>query len=305
MSGAVRADVERFRPNLFHISLPIFLRSSVLRFAHRAGIRAIASTDTPFEIYPRPRHGARILDSWATTASRRFYSRCDAVVAPSDSAAETMERLHLAKHVGVWSRGVDPAIFRPGQRCKIWRKQMGFAESDVVVAFVGNLVTERGLADLALALDGLRLWGVPYRALIIGDGPAREWLSRRLRTAVFVGHLEDADFGRALASADILLNPSSNGGFDSGMLEAMACGLPVVTYQTTDNARLVLDGVTGVLAQPGRFSDLSRGLRRYIENPGMRMEHGHNALKHSENFSWDRTNATLVQTYLGVLGASN
>ena len=64
--------------------------------------------------------------------------------------------------------------------------------------------------------------------LVVGDGPAREWFEKRLPDAVFAGFQAGADLGRAVASMDMLFNPSVTETFGNVTLEAMAAGLPVV-----------------------------------------------------------------------------
>ena len=73
---------------------------------------------------------------------------------------------------------------------------------------------------------------------MIGEGPARPWFEERLPEAIFTGQLTGDDLARAVASADVLLNPSITEAFGNVTLEAMASGLPVVAAEATGGTNL-------------------------------------------------------------------
>lgn len=298
--ASVRADIAAFNPNLFHISLPLLLGPNALRLARLMKVPVVASMHTRFETYPRY-YGIGFLEPVITALLRRFYRRCDAVVAPSDSAAQIMRAQRMADEIGIWTRGIDTTIFNPGQRSLEWRRSLGIEDHEVVIGFLGRLVMEKGLDVVAQTLSQLRAKSVPHRALVIGDGPARGWLNERLSTAVFCGHLQGADLGRAVASADMLFNPSVTESFGNVTLEAMASVLPVVAAHSAGSANLVSDGVTGRLVKPGSVDAFAAALQGYVENAALRQAHGQAALAASRAFDWDSVNEAMVQTYLRLI----
>ncbi|MEY2926162.1 MAG: hypothetical protein RL367_639, partial [Pseudomonadota bacterium] len=234
------ADIKAFKPNVFHISMPFLLGSAALRLSRKMDVPAVASMHTRFETYPAY-YGAGFLELPVTAMLRRFYQQCDAVVAPSESAAAVMRGQRMAKVIGIWARGIDTTIFNPGQRSLEWRRSLGLADADRVIGFLGRLVMEKGLETVVSTVQTLRQRGVPHRVMITGEGPARDWLASQLPEAIFAGFLQGADLGRALASSDVLLNPSVTETFGNVTLEAMACQLPVVAALSPGSANLVVD----------------------------------------------------------------
>ena len=109
---------------------------------------------------------------------------------------------------------------------------------------------------------------------MIGDGPARQWFAERLPDAVFTGQLVGPELGRALASADVLLNPSITEAFGNVTLEAMASGLAVVAAVATGTTNLVRDGETGTLVDPTDVDAYADALDAYARDPGLRARHG-------------------------------
>lgn len=300
LPAATRADIAAFKPNIFHISLPFFHGKSALALARRMGVPVVGAMHTRFETYPRYYH-LGLFERPMIARLRQFYRGCDRVVAPCELAARTMEEQDMGDAIGIWSRGVDQGVFNPGRRDFQWRRSLGFADDEPVVAFLGRLVLEKGLGEFAAAIDRLRGGSAGFRVLVIGDGPARAWFAARLPDAVFAGFQHGPDLGRALASADLLLNPSATEAFGNVSLEAMACGLPVVAADAAGNNSIVIDGRTGALVQPDDIDGYADAIRRYLADPALRLAHGRNALAHSGLFSWDRANAAMVDTYFSVL----
>ena len=120
-----------------------------------------------------------------------------------------------------------------------WRRELGIADDELVIAFLGRMVMEKGLDVFADAIDALAERGVKHRVLVIGEGPARPWFEERLPDAIFIGQQVGDDLARALASTDVFLNPSITETFGNVTLEAMACALPVVAAVATGATSLV------------------------------------------------------------------
>lgn len=296
----LRRDLDGFRPNLFHVAAPDVLGHRAVSFARRRGLPVVASVHTRFETYPRY-YGLAFLEPVIEGILRRFYRRCDAIVAPSDSMAQVLRDQRMSYDVGIWTRGVDREIFNPGRRDLDWRRSLGIGDDDVAIGFLGRLVMEKGLDVFSDAIDGLVRRGVKHRVLVVGDGPARDWFERRLPDAVFAGFQGGADLGRAVASMDVLFNPSVTETFGNVTLEAMACAVPVVAAIATGSESLVKDGVTGRLVRPGWIEGFADALSVYAADVDVRRAAGAAGEKAAERFGWDQVNQALVDTYLRVL----
>ena len=232
---------------------------------------------------------------------RRFYRRCDALVAPSESMAQVLRDQRMNYDISIWSRGVDREAFNPGRRDLEWRRSLGIADDAVVIGFLGRLVMEKGLDVVADSIDELARRGIPHRVLVIGEGPAREWFEARLPHAVFTGFQGGTDLGRAVAAMDVLFNPSVTETFGNVTLEAMACGVPVVAAAATGSQSLVDDHVSGRLIAPGAVRAFAEALRCYIEDPELRRRHGAAGDRRADDFGWDAINRAVAETYVRLM----
>ncbi len=300
LSSRVRRDLAAFAPNVMHVASPDLVGHRMVSWARARRLPVLASVHTRFETYPRY-YGMGFLEPLIETLLRRLYRRCDALVAPSESMAQVLREQRMNPDIDIWSRGVDRKLFNRSLRDLTWRRGLGIADDDVVVGFHSRLVMEKGLDVFSDALDELRRCGIRHRTLIVGDGPARRWLETRLPDAVFTGFMGGTDLGKAVASMDVLFFPSTTETFGNVTLEGMACGLPVVAARATGSASLVDDDQSGRLINSGAIRQFAEALRGYIEQPTLRAAHGAAGEARSLDFSWDRINQTVADTYLRLI----
>ena len=301
LSQNVRRDLAEFKPNIVHIAAPDVIGHRAVTWARRNKIPAVASVHTRFDTYLAYYH-LQALEPLARGLMRRLYLRCDALLVPAESIAAILRAQRMNRHITIWSRGVDREQFSPERRDMEWRRSFGIADNEFVIAFLGRIVMEKGLDVYADAIDELVAREVPHRALIIGEGPARPWFEERLGSrAIFVGYQEKEGLARALASTDVLLNPSITETFGNVTLEAMASGLPVVAAVATGATSLVRDGETGILVEPGDSCGFADALEAYVKDPQLRRRHGEAGLAFAKTMDWDRINGAVLDVYRRVL----
>jgi glycosyltransferase involved in cell wall biosynthesis len=306
LGAAVKRDLEAFQPNIVHVSSPDPSGHAALRWAQDHNIPVLASVHTRFETYPRY-YNMAFLEPLIIRLLRRFYTRCDALVAPSQSMIDELLAMEMHADIGLWSRGVDRTIFSSARRDPEWRRSLGLAETDVAIVFLGRLVMEKGLDVFAETIVQLRARGVPHKVLVIGDGPARGWFGANLPGAIFAGFKTGEALGQALASGDIFFNPSVTETFGNVTLEAMASGLPVVAAGATGSASLVSEGVTGRLVAPtSKEVDaiaFAEALAPYCVDPALRAANGAAGEARACDYSWEAINAAVADTYVRLVEA--
>jgi glycosyltransferase involved in cell wall biosynthesis len=296
----IKRDLKAFRPNIFHVASPEVTGHRAVTLAHKWDLPVVASVHTRFETYPRY-YGLAFMEPAVLAILRRFYRRCDAIFAPSDSMAQLLRDQRMNYDVGIWTRGIDRDIFNPGRRDMGWRRSLGIGDDEPVIGFTGRLVMEKGLDVFSDTIDRLERRGVRHKVLIVGEGPARDWFEKRLPQAVFTGFQSGNDLGRAVASMDMFFNPSVTETFGNVTLEAMATGLPVVAARATGSESLVEDNVTGRLVRPGATHIFSEALGRYCGDAEARAAAGAAGEEASRRYGWDEVNQELVDSYLRVI----
>ena len=154
------------------------------------------------------------------------------------------------ERVRLWPPAVDSQMFHPDRRTDEMRQRLcpGDSEKPLLLT-VSRLAPEKNVEFLAEVLEK-----IPEAQLaIVGDGPGRPALERRFAglNVRFVGYMTGEELATAYASADAFVYASETETMGNVILEAMACGLPVVAAAAGGVPSLIEDGVTGHLFPPG------------------------------------------------------
>ena len=302
LPAETRSDLAAFAPNIVHVSSPEILGHRAVSWARDNGIASIASLHTRFETYPQY-YGLGFLAPLMIKGLTRFYNRVDQVVTPGKSTADLLREWGVTTPIRTWSRGVDHVRFNPDRRDFEWRRSLGIADGEFAVGFLGRLVLEKGLDIFADVCAALRSRGVPHKVLVIGDGPARDWFAERVPDAAFAGFQHGDDLGRAVASMDVLFNPSVTETFGNVTLEAMAAGVPVVAARATGAVDLIDEGVTGFLVPPRDVDAYAGAIARLIHDPALHHAQSQAGHAKSQAYRWDAINQVVLDTYLDMLSA--
>ncbi len=284
----LRAAVASFSPDVVQAHSPRTVGRKTLKHARRAGIATIAVEQSP------------VLDLAADYWRAKVADRADRVLVTSrwmvDRAAE------LGVTAALWEPGVDPRAFTPTLRDPwlhgSWSKAKGKDGGRVVVGYAGGLHKSAGvrrLAELA-ALPGIRL-------VVIGDGPDRDWLARRLPGARFTGPLGTGDLTVALPTLDLLVHPGEHETDCHVLREAAAAGVPVVAPRAGGAREVVAHLETGVLYDPADPRDLARAVASVAADP-QRGLLGAAARERSLRRTWADAVDELLALHLPVGAAS-
>lgn len=176
----------------------------------------------------------------------RAAQRAAAVIAVSQRLKEALVEIGVdAAKVVVLRNGVDPELFRPEPRGAA-RERLGLPGGRLA-ACVGNLVPEKGFALAIEALGGLD----GFSLVIVGEGPSRSdllALARRLgveERVFFRPSMPQHDLRGLYSSADVLLLTSTREGWPNVVLEALACGTPVVAVDVGAVGEMLTDPRVG------------------------------------------------------------
>ncbi len=290
--------LDRFAPDLIHVVTPSLLGLYGLRYARRRGIPVLASFHTDFvgllEFY-----WLRYADGLARFLARRFYGQCAATLVPSRHQAAKLSEYGI-QNVGLWRRGVDSAVFSPAFRSAALRTEIG-TDGVPIVLYVGRLGREKNLNYLIAAIELLHRGGTPFKLVIVGQGPMRRKLARRLPEAHFTGHIEGAELARWYASADVFVFPSTAETFGNVVLEAFASGLPVVAVGGGAVGELVTPNVNGLLAPADQPAVFAEQVRMLLERPADRARMAAGALVTAAAYRWPDVNRQLLGHYERII----
>lgn len=214
---------------------------------------------------------------------REVLARLDLPMAVSAPIARRMESLGACRRPPFVTRlAPDLDAFRVREDREALRASLGIGPDDLVATYVGRLEEPKGMADLCAALPGLLERHPGFKLICVGDGSLRAELARigdaaspgSVLTPGSVAPDRVPDF---LGAADLFVFPSHSEGLPQAVLEAMACGLPVVATNVGGTAEAVADGETGILIPARRPDAIAAAIERLLDAPSLRAKFGHAA----------------------------
>ncbi|MFZ1743587.1 MAG: glycosyltransferase family 1 protein [Pontixanthobacter sp.] len=296
----IKDDIRQFSPHLVHLSAPDILGTKALGWAKsELRIPVISSLHTRFETY-LGYYGLGMLRRLMDRHLTSFYGRCDYVLVPNRQIQEEMAPIH-GDRIKIWGRGVDHSLFSPQRRSESWRQQMGYGPEDVIPLFFGRLVLEKGTERFGEIINRLCQLGITTPPLVVGEGPARAKLAQLLPQARFTGHLTGEELAVAIASADVLVNPSQSEAFGNVNLEAMASGLAIVAADCPSSRNLIVHGQNGWLCDTENVELCADEVRALVEDPSRRGALGAAAVETAAHYHWDRILDQVVEIYCKAL----
>ena len=231
--------------------------------------------------------------------------QADAIIAVSDALKERIVDLGLpGERVAVISNGVDTRKFCAVDRDEA-RTALGFLGGRLLLS-VGNLLPIKGFDVLIAALKILVERGLPsdVRLVIVGDGPERRRLKAlvsqaRLQERVsFVGEVPQEQLRLWYNAADVFCLTSRSEGCPNVVLEAIACGTPVVASAVGGVPEIIQSELNGLLCR-GRPSELADAIERALSN---RWDPVRIASQARERYSWDERVRGVVEVFRSVVG---
>lgn len=241
------------RPDLVHIATEGPLGWSALQAARRLRLPVTSDFRTNFHSYSK-HYGVGWLRKPIVAYLRKFHNNTACTMVPTHLLKNELQKLGF-DNLRVVARGVDTGMFKPKHRSEALRQSWGANENTLVLLSVGRLAPEKNLDLVVKAYQALRAAQRPVRLVFAGDGPYRDELQARCPDAVFLGMCDHQTLSTVYPSADLFLFPSLTETFGNVTLEALACGTPVLAFDSAAASELVQADRNGWLVHGEREED--------------------------------------------------
>ncbi|MGH3796558.1 MAG: glycosyltransferase family 4 protein [Pseudonocardiaceae bacterium] len=290
-----------FQPDVVHLAAPAVVGARGLWAARRLGVPTVAVYQTDVAGFADS-YGLGFAARTAWRWTRVLHSAADRTLAPSSAAAAALID-HGIPRVHRWARGVDTARFRPSRRNEQLRARLA-PNGELLVGFVGRLAPEKKVLRLAALQDvpGIRL-------VVVGDGPDRRKLAKRLPAAAFLGFMTGDELAEAYASLDVFVHTGPFETFCQAVQEALASGLPVIAPDAGGPRDLVVPGTGFLLPETWKsdadevFGEALRGaVRTLAGDPELRARWGAAARRSVLHRTWPAVCDELLGHYAEVTG---
>jgi glycosyltransferase involved in cell wall biosynthesis len=283
--SVIRRHVLEFKPDVIHANGLHFHGSFIgAKEAKRAGV-PLVSTAHLADVDALPMLSRALANIFNGVISRQIARSSSSVVAVSSSVQLHLRSLGVSPdRIRIVPNGVDHSRFRP-PASRVDR-------ATLKAVLVGRLISNKGSLD---ALEGIaiaRQQGGDVRLAILGDGPLATKVQTRSEMSDLRGAIEMigtvANVEDYMREADVLLRPSWTEGLPLAVIEALACGTPVICSDVPGNTDLVEDGYNGFVYPVGDNQALSSRILRLCNERETRIALSTAAVESSQAYTWEK-----------------
>lgn len=300
---AFRRHLQADGAALIHITTPGPVGLSARYLSARLRLPRIGSFHTQLAEYTAILSGSPRLGHLMNVYMRWLYGGSAQLLVPSEDTRAQLTRAGWQNQMAVWPRGVDADLFSPVRRSAALREQWRVCDRRPAILYAGRLSLEKGLALLPPLESALHRAHAPYRLIVAGEGPMLGELRSACPDAVFLGRLAHADVAVAMASADLFIFPSSTETAGNVVLEAQACGLPVLVADRGGAPEQMQPGQSGFVCRAGDVAHFSAAAVSLLKSPGRRTEMSTAACAHAATRRWKSALEPLFTAYRAAAAA--
>ncbi len=230
--------------------------------------------------------------------------RMDRLIAVNQSTKDYYLRKNpdLKDKIVVIPVGVNTELFRPHNGGKM-REKYGFERDEKIILFVGRFSKEKGLDILLSSFKELKSEVSKARLVLVGSGPMEEKMRKIVKTqniedVTFIKPLDHEKIPEILNCADVLALCSLYEGMPTVVLEAMACGVPVVSTDVGD-VKKVVNQETGQLIRKRNPKAIKNAILKVIRNG--RSGYIDSCITVAKRYSWENISQKIVDVYTEVV----
>ncbi|MFB7139120.1 glycosyltransferase family 4 protein [Gottfriedia sp. NPDC056225] len=268
----IKKTLREFKPDIIHIATPFTIGLSGLYIAKKMKLPLVASYHTNFDHYLQY-YNLSFLENILWKYLDWFHKPSQKIFVPSK---DTLTHLVTKgfNNLSLWTHGVDCSIFRPITNQNEIKQKYNIT-SKYTICFVGRIAPEKDLETLSKIISYTKQrFGHNLTWLIVGDGPKKEEMIKKTGTEhiIYTGYLQKSELVEIYGMCDLMVFPSDTETFGNVVLEAMACGTPVIGANAGGVKNIIRDYSTGILCEPQNFSSFCNAIEGCLQ--------GNELLKH-------------------------
>lgn len=253
---------ERF--DLLQAHFAYLVGFAAARAGRRLGLPVVVTTHGSDINYYTHRTPKNIVAAWLTIWGLRHAT---AVTAVCEDLKNKIVALDIsAEHIRIVPAGIRETIFYPRGEKSALRRELQLAENGKLFLFVGNLIPVKGLEYLLHALARVCKQLPMVRLAVLGSGELEKSLQRLAHTLgieqniIWVGRKPHAEIPIWMSAADFLVLPSQSEGYPMVVLEALACGTPVIASRVGGIPEIIVSSELGTMVPAGDSEALAHAM---------------------------------------------
>ena len=310
----VKKALDEFQPDVVHVQVSDPIGLSVVWYARRRGIPVVTTEHNQPDVFTDPLKVPGVVKKpvnyLLTSYFRNRQSKSDFVTMPTEQAIKDLiwsRGKGFPVPVAAVSNGVDLTDFKPGKApVKIYYKY-SLPNDRPVVLYVGRVDPEKKVGAVIDAFKEARKKVPKALLVIVGDGVDKVRLMRQAeKTGLgddvrFLGRVLPPDLYELYKIGDVFATASEIETQGIVLIEAAACGLPLIAVNKGAVSEVCRDGENGYLCQPGNVTEISEAMVKILSDSGLRIRFSENSIKIASEHDFEKTLDKFENIYRKVV----
>lgn len=302
--------VKKFKPDIIHSHTPLSVGCEAVLAAKILKIPIAGEHHTFYDYYLKH---IKMNYAWAKKASWKitaaYYNRCNIVVSPTQSLADDLIKSGLKKPVKIIPNCIDTNFFHPVSNEEKDKIKKAYNIESHSIVYVGRMSYEKNLDQL------IRIFSLlikdddmkDTKLMLVGDGPERkklEALARKLhldKNIIWTGTLREQILKESFSCNDVFVTASRSENMPLTILEAMACGLPMVTADDNGLKEIIKNNQNGYLCRVDNAEEMAAKIKSLLEDNDKREKFGRASRNLAMNYSKEKITTLLEECYKNTI----
>jgi glycosyltransferase involved in cell wall biosynthesis len=286
-SMAINKILKKEGVDIVHIHTPLYLSYLTMKVARKRNLPVIVTSHTQPDnwLLNVPQMNKKFLVEAFYKLFLRMYNKADLIICVSDFGKNLLKKRKIKNKIKVISNGIDLSRFKPRNTLSFDKKFGIDHKKNKLILYVGRLMKEKNIEVLINSMREVTAKLPNARLFIAGEGYKAGSLKRRVKRlrlnsyVKFLGFLPEEELSLAFASCDVFVLPSLIELQGLVLLEAMACGKPIIVANSPNSASPCLVKNNGFLFNPHNSSDLADKIIKVLSDDKLRIKMGKESLK--------------------------
>ena len=308
----VRKIMDEFKPDVVHVQVSDPIGLSVVSYARKHDIPVVTTEHNQPEVLTEPLKMPKPVKKPVDVALTAYFmnrqNKSDFVTMPTEKAIRyfTIEKgKEIRVPVAAVSNGVDLSCFKPGRAPAEIYQKYGIPEDKLIVLYVGRVDPEK---NVGLVVDAFsRLKNESAFLLIVGDGVDKVRLMKKVSNmgidgrVKFLGKVLPPDLYELYKVGSVFATASTIETQGIVLIEAAACGLPLIAVDAGAVSEVCVDSENGYLCEPGNVPEISAAMEKILGDAELRDRFSKKSIEIAREHDFERTLDKFINIYNHVI----
>ena len=314
----VKKALDEFRPDVVHVQVSDPIGLSVVWYARKHNIPVVTTEHNQPDVFTDPLKVPGVVKKpvnyLLTSYFRNRQSKSDFVTMPTEQAIKDLiwsRGKGFPVPVAAVSNGVDLADFKPGKASAEIYHRYNLPNGRPVVLYVGRVDPEKKVGAVLDAFKEARKKVPKALLVVVGDGVDKVRLTQKTKKmglgddVKFLGRVLPPDLYELYKIGDAFATASEIETQGIVLIEAAACGLPLIAVNKGAVSEVCRDGENGYLCQPGNVTEISETMVRILSDSSLRTRFSENSIKIASEHDFEKTLDKFENIYKRVIDKKN